>query len=201
MNNSLIHLASFPRSGNKFAQQILHYAFGLKCRSVYPVPAYADEIAPTWDGIETDVIVKTHELWSGEVGIYVIRCPMDVYCSYAKYASQTQGRLITPEELIQSTSWSEHVLSWRQPGVHVVKYEDLLRDPIATMKAVCERLTIDVTEIGTILNWTQLHTDCHWYYQRGESGRWRTELTKNEIALCRDKNQGCMKTFGYCDIV
>ncbi len=197
MNNNHIHLASFPRSGNKFAQQILHHVFGLKCRSIYRVPEYSDEIAPTWDGIEQDVIVKTHELWSSGSAICIVRDPRDVYCSYAKYLSHVKRRSVTPAELIQCTSWSEHVLSWQQPSVHVVKYEDLLRDPIAIMKAVCERLTIAVTEIGTIPMWTQLHADCPWYYQRGDSGRWRTELTKSEIALCEAKNHACMKTFGY----
>lgn len=197
MSNSLIHLASFPRSGNKFAQQILHHVFGLKCRTVYPVPSYPDEIAPTWDGVERDVIVKTHELWSSGGGIYVVRDPRDVYCSYARYQSHLQDRVITPLELIETTSWTEHVLSWRQAGVYVVRYEDLLREPVSTIKDILHRLSIAVDVIGMLPDWDRMHSNCPWYYQRGIAGRWREELSESEIDLCETRNRECMKWLGY----
>lgn len=190
-------LASFPRSGNKFAQQILHHVFGLKCRTVYPVPVHPDEIAPQWDGIEQDVIVKTHELWGGETGIYVVRDPRDVYCSYAGYQSHVEGRIVKPLELIQTTSWSEHVRSWRQPWVYPVRYEDLLLAPIPTIKAVLDKLSIESVAIGNMPNWDQLHAKRAWYYQRGIEGRWRDELTEAAIELCESKNRECMRELGY----
>ena len=196
---NLIHLASFPRSGNKFAQQILHHAFGLKCRSIYSVPFYPDEIAPTWDGVETGVIIKTHEFWTDGPAIYLVRDPRDVYCSYAKYLSHIQQRVVTPKELIEGTSWSEHVCSWRHPNVVVIKYEDLLVSPIVTMAAVLAGLAIRVATVGPLPSWNHLHRDCPWYYQAGEQGRWRTELTEDEIAICEAKNRRYMEMFGYID--
>ena len=199
MNDSRIHLASFPRSGNKFAQQILHYAFGLKIRSIYPVPTYPHEISPTWDGVETGIFLKTHELWTSGPAIYLVRDPRDVYCSYAKYLSHVEQRDVTPMELIESTNWSEHVCSWQQPETHVIKYEDLLASPIETMTAVLAGLAIQVAIVGPIPSWSDLHRDCPWYYQAGERGRWRTELTKGEIAICEAKNRRYMEMVGYID--
>jgi hypothetical protein len=193
----VLSLASFPRSGNKFAQQILHHVFGIKCRSVYPVPSYPDEIAPTWDRIEQDVILKTHELWSGEAGIYVVRDPRDVYCSYASYQSHIEGRAVSVKELLEITSWSDHVLSWQQPGVHLIRYEDLLQDPITAMKLTLERLHITTPVVGSMLDWDKLRTRCSWYYQRGVAGRWKDELTDKEIELCQYQNHENMKMLGY----
>lgn len=164
---------------------------------MYPVPPYPDEIAPTWDGIEQDVFIKTHELWSSGGGIYVVRDPRDVYCSYARYQSHIQERIVTPRELIETTSWTEHVLSWRQSGVHVVRYEDLLRDPVTTIKVVLGRLSIEASAGGTIPEWAKLHSECPWYYQAREAGRWRTESTQTEIDLCEKQNGPTMLDFGY----
>ena len=179
----VLSLASFPRSGNKFAQQILHHMYGLKCRTIYPVPSYPDEIAPTWDGIEQNVILKTHELYSEETGIYIIRDPRDVYCSYAKYLN------VTPISLIDS-SWSEHVLSWQQPNIQIIRYEDLLIDPTCIMPK-------ETPIIGKLPYWEDLHTICPWYYQCGKSGRWKNELTKNEVDKCMSINREIMKQYGY----
>ena len=205
MKSNHIHLASFPRSGNKFAQQILHHVFGLKCRSIYPVPEYPDEIAPTWNGVEANVIIKTHELWSCETGIYVVRDPRDVYCSFSRYQTHLKGRLVSAEDLISDPasfadycfSWTDHLLSWRKPGVHVLKYEDLLSDPIGAMKAALSFFAIDVLEIGTIPDWSQLNAGCHWYYQVGKAGRWKMELPQVAIDLCEQVNGKAMRELGY----
>ena len=142
------------------------------------------------------MIVKTHELWSGETGLYVVRDPRDVYCSYSRYMSHLKGRFVSTEELIDE-SWSKHVVSWRKPDVHVVRYEDLLSDPIVAMRDVLGRLAIDTSEVGDLPDLGNLHAGCGWYYQVGKAGRYRNELTQSAINLCESVNGPVMRELGY----
>lgn len=191
-----IHLASFPRSGNKYAQQLLH-VLGNKCRTVYPVPSDIDEIAPTWDGKETGVFLKTHELRTEEqAGIYLVRNPLDVYCSYARYITHLTGKHTTPHELMLNTSWSSHVLSWDVPGVYLLRYETLLTNPSAIQKT-CESLGMSSATVNSMPDWNSLHTNCPWYYQQGRANRWKEELTLKEVQLCVARNRDTMTRFGY----
>lgn len=89
-------------------------------------------------------------------GIYIIRNPLDMLVSYADHYGVDHARaateindpgttlLPTEHEVRQYLgTWSDHVRSWtRNPGfsVTVIRYEDLMADPVATFSKVLRDL-------------------------------------------------------------
>ena len=86
-------------------------------------------------------------------GVYIVRDPRDVVCSYADYKGCTIGEAI--EQMNNEThaigigdsyawsflgKWSDHVLSWTGENspqyIHCVKYEDLQEKPVDTFKKI-----------------------------------------------------------------
>lgn len=173
------YLASYPRSGNTMFLHAIHYGFGLRCRTIYPV---FEGIAPKWDGAEEIDFLKTHELPSDKTpSIYLVRDPKDVFCSYALW---TQKSKIWTEETSRiadafiegrpyGTSlayggWSEHVKQWRSSATIVLRYEDCYLNPIKALQRV-----LGVSEpVGKVPSFADLQADCDWYFQRGHPGRW-----------------------------
>lgn len=87
-----------------------------------------------------------------------------------------------------------------RPEVLVVRYEDLLEKPDATMRAICEHCHVpyepeilDVDQVGS-----STASD-----QRGKGidasnrNKWRTQLSAAEIAICEAHAQPMMDRFCY----
>jgi hypothetical protein len=137
----MVWVASYPRSGNKFARTILSSLFQARTFTVYDRPpgATSGPETPLWEALpsipqrETPPedatewsFVKTHELSSGQgihPAIYVVRDGRDSYVSYAHYAlarfPTEYGGMAFAEVLkllVGSTKhfggWSAHVNAW-----------------------------------------------------------------------------------------
>ena len=94
----------------------------------------------------------TMELTAG--AIYILRNPLDVAISYSHHLGETidwtirlmnspgAGTPNTPTNVFQQLrSWSEHVRSWTarpHPGLHVIRYEEMLSAPEQTFWRGCE---------------------------------------------------------------
>jgi hypothetical protein len=114
------------------------------------------------------VLIKTHNARGLDHGhplvntrvstgaIYVIRNPLDVAISFAKFRSVSIDQAITDMATssfgsdLSATAlhtifgtWSEHVASWtvpENPAVHVTRYEDMLARPRETFTALTRHL-------------------------------------------------------------
>ena len=133
-------------------------------------PMAQRRIADSVDGL---VFVKTHAALVKDRGtptidmtrtagaVYVVRNPLDVAISYARHLSMPIARSVyilnTPRFETDNFpkavyefygSWSQHVTSWSRrhhPAVRVVRYEDLLAEPLAAFTGLADHLRIEAT--------------------------------------------------------
>jgi hypothetical protein len=133
-------------------------------------PRVHEDIAREARGL---VLIKTHNARGTDHGhplvntrvstgaIYVIRNPLDVAISFAKFQGVSIDRAITDmatssfgTNLSPTTlhtifgTWSEHVESWtgrEDPAVHVTRYEDMLERPRETFAALTRHLRMAPT--------------------------------------------------------
>lgn len=166
--------------------------------------------------------------------IYLIRNPLDVAVSYAHHNHGTVDEAIdymADEEHTlfgdESTqlkqlhqrmlSWSNHVRSWVDQSphrLHVVRYEDMLAQPIDAFTQVIqfiggdesperiekavrfsafERLKRQEDEHGFSENAVTTNT----FFRKGEVGDWRNQLTSTQVERLLADHGEMMERFGY----
>jgi hypothetical protein len=188
------------------------------------------------------VFVKTHNAMVEDRGtpmitmahtagaIYVIRNPLDVAISYAHHYGLTLdaaiAALATPglqsenEEIHcyeRYGSWSEHVMSWTHrpsPGLHVVRYEDMLESPHKTFAGVAaflglkparERLekAIKLSSFKVLREQEKRHgfiertANAEWFFREGKAGQWRKTLSSAQVDAVIGAHREQMSRFGY----
>lgn len=138
----MIWLASFPRSGNTFFRNILHDVYGISSSSYHHQP-----------GIEVDAsyreypVVKTHLLpnqlpkdLQNAKSVYLVRDGRDALVSIAHHRKD----IIAPgsnynRNLLEAIvayngshfgGWGGNVKAWMDKADIIIKYEDLVKDPI-----------------------------------------------------------------------
>lgn len=114
-------------------------------------------------------------------------------------------------------TWSMHVESWlRYPSfpVHFVKYEDLIENPFETFKMVINMIGIEVDERQVInaieesrfeklqqkernQGFKESSAFSSGFFHKGQSGRWKQELTTEQIEKIKKANEPMMRKFGY----
>src|SRR6185312_14330630 len=156
------------------------------------------------------IFVKTHNALVEDRGtpmitmeytagaIYVIRNPLDVVISYADHYGLTLDAAITAiatpglqsenEEIHcyeRYGSWSEHVMSWthrQMPGLHIVRYEDMLNAPHRTFAGIASFLGLRVPrEQEKRHGFIERTANAQWFFREGKAGQWRKALTGPQI--------------------
>lgn len=162
--------------------------------------------------------------------IYMVRNPLDVAISAAPHfnvsidqsiklmatahmASQSQGKLVFEK----TTDWSTHVRSWTpegHPNFLVLRYEDMLEDPLSTFGKAVKFLNIkkpqkDVRRAIKNSSFKTLQTmekakdfgekpdHAKSFFRKGSSGQWQDVLTKDQVASIIDTHREQMERFGY----
>ena len=187
------------------------------------------------------VFVKTHNLLGEAEGsplvnmectagvIYVVRNPLDVVISYGHHFGLGLDDAIeqlnfagagTPTTDLTARqfygTWSMHVASWTQvpfPARHVVRYEDMIENPLETFRRVAgflgldpppdrleraishssfERLQTQENEKGFIER-----SQYSRFFRSGRAGQWREDLSEDQVkqVVCDHREQ--MERFGY----
>jgi hypothetical protein len=202
-------------------------------------PKVAEEMARRASGVLT---VKTHSVLGRvfdtplinlgvSVGaIYVVRNPLDVVISLAAYLSKPIDAAITSmsahlnaspsTELLAAEiwgTWSENVKSWTTDApqvVKVVRYEDMIADPIAQFTAVAEHMRIGATpaEIGEAVRlasfeeltkkedaggFTERPEWIDRFFRVGRAGQWQEGLTPEQVRRIVADHGEQMARFGY----
>jgi hypothetical protein len=166
--------------------------------------------------------------------VYFVRNPLDVCVSYANHSSskiKTTLQLMINEKAqltAQSTgqlrqqlfSWKNHVKSWQQQKqipLHIVRYEDMKKNPVATFSSIINFLGIESGEER--VKRAILYSDFKLlqkmektngfeekpqfskvFFREGKIGNYRKHLNANQIQQLVDYNYDTMKEFGYIDI-
>lgn len=114
-------------------------------------------------------------------------------------------------------TWSMHVESWlKHPSfpVHFMRYEDMLAQPFETFKAATTAMELNVKEeqIKRAIDETKFEklqqkelekgfrekqNQNSVFFHKGQAGRWKEELTPQQIDKIRKANTPMMKYFGY----
>ncbi len=166
--------------------------------------------------------------------IYLIRNPLDVVVSYAHHNHQAIDQTIDwmgnpqartgeqrqrlPIQLPQTLrSWSAHVQSWlTEPdlALHLMRYEEMLRDPVGTFGAALHFAGLPVEEIrlqralhhATFAKLQQQEQTTGFkekaaaatsFFRKGQSGDWRTVLTTEQVQRIVYDHGAVMRRFGY----
>jgi aryl sulfotransferase len=169
--------------------------------------------------------------------IYLIRNPLDVVLSYAHSAASSVDRVISQmgnpaariagdpkslqDQLCQRLlTWSAHVRSWvDQPGlhVHVMRYEDVYRQPFETFQAAVRfaGLDDDAARIERALEHSSFSTLRQQerkhgfrekmpftpsFFWQGRIGSWRQVLSEAQVTRLVQDHGEVMRRFGYLDV-
>ncbi len=187
-------------------------------------------------------LVKTHNVL-GNIGgipilnlavaagsVYVVRDPRDIALSLASHLGTTADHAITvmgtagyKTDNTQETafevwgSWSEHVFSWTShphQAMLVVRYEDLLADPIKHFTAIVEHLgqrptreqIVEAVEESTFNklraaeekgDFRERSERAERFFRQGKAGEWREKLTAEQARRIVDAHGEQMRNFGY----
>ena len=167
--------------------------------------------------------IKTHDLpIDNNPAIYLVRDGRDALISYANYilsfgkkshGIQRVRDIInfgkfrkTLRELIADSEryggWSNNVLSWTHRrgngSTFVIRYEDLVDDPVKWVRKSLNNLNIQVENGGeSIPDFSMLHKKWPKFFRKGKIGSWQQEMPKELLRLFWLHHSEAMKAFGY----
>lgn len=165
--------------------------------------------------------------------VYLVRDPRDVAVSLAHHLTQDIDRTITrmndpsavmerakfrmqsqlPQRLL---TWQQHVQSWLNAPIPVllVKYEDLLADPVNRFGEIADFLKLAVTseriaaavqtvqfdrlrDLEASNGFAEKPPDASRFFRRGIAGGWQDTLTPNQIERIETHHADMMRRLGY----
>ena len=168
--------------------------------------------------------------------VYLVRNPLDIVISWAHHLGTNFDEAIeimrSPFALGSTNSefqwqhcesvldWSSHVRSWTEQDrlpVHVVRYEDLLRNPRMSLRMMLRELglslggpridqAIDLARIDRLqdqertFGFVETPSTERAFFRAGRSGDWRSSLNKAQIARVLRHHGPEMRRFGYADM-
>lgn len=169
--------------------------------------------------------------------IYIVRNPLDIVGSLSNHYHVGVDKAIEimgdsaftsfrPKKGITSNvpeligDWSLHVNSWIESKglpLLLVKYEDLLKQPVATLSKIMQALNQpavkDLLQSAVINNsfnklvnqeqnsgFREKIVDSGSFFRKGKSGSWKEELTSTQIKQIVQSHGEAMHKLGYSDI-
>ena len=202
-------------------------------------PKVQELVAKSTDGL---ALVKTHHcllinrgvptinfaVTSGAV--YIVRNPLDVAISLANHISKSIDEAIdmmASRDLETAMgennvyemygSWSQHVESWTHKphrGIYVMRYEDMLEDPMRIFGALAQhlllkprsdqlRLAIERSSFDKLKEqedeggFREKPDKAERFFRSGKSGEWRERLTRRQVREIVATHHKQMSRFGY----
>ncbi|MGB0652398.1 MAG: sulfotransferase domain-containing protein [Thermoplasmatota archaeon] len=165
--------------------------------------------------------------------VVIVRDPRDICCSWAAFMAtsleRSAGFLCNPEGHLAGSgkksqtrqtmgSWSDHVASWLDAPfpIHLVRYEDLLADPVAGFSGVVRFIWGDVDgprleaaveaarferlrakEDAEEHGFAERPAKAERFFRKGKAGSWQEELPPELAAKIVRHNGAMMERLGY----
>lgn len=237
-----VFLVSFPRSGNTWTRfllgNLIHPDAPMTFASIeQKVPDIYINSQESMLRVPRPRILKSHEPFDPRYRrvIYIVRDPRDVAVSSYHYKikrrviNESYGldrfvpRFITGEFNGTAGSWGENVVSWlaarrNTPQFLLLRYEDMLRDPIAELrKVVCflelsagrevlaravelssvERMQNLEREQGQTWKRTRNDVQSKPFVRSAKAGSWCSELSAASVAVIEQAWGSLMGVLGY----
>lgn len=144
--------------------------------------------------LASTVPVKTHDLGSADdptAAVYLIRDGRDAVVSYthflrrAEEAPEAQALEETMGQVVEGTlgfgSWSRHIEKWttRMAPTYLVRFEDLLADPVTVVRDAAGALTLPLPPINGVAKPPDFEEERRkrpLLVRRGITGSWRSEM-------------------------
>ncbi len=179
------------------------------------------------------VMNRGHPLINFEVtagAVYIVRNPLDVAVSLANHIAGTiddaikfMGTVGLETAMAENavyevySGWSEHVESWtRKPheAIYVMRYEDMLDNPVQTFRALARHLLLKPSEAELQRAIARSSFDrlkkqeeeggfaekpkkAEVFFRSGKSGDWRSTLTPAQVERIVRRHHKQMARFGY----
>lgn len=197
----MIWLASFPRSGNTFFRNVLYEVYGIESSTYHQDPDRDLD-----KNFATFQVVKTHELpanlpleYQDQPAVYLVRDGRDSLVSIAHHRKDIVApgtdfyNNLLEAILAQGGSffggWSENVRAWTQKAAVVIRFEDLIEDPIREVEKLRAIIDLPQPDLEKLPTFKQLKFGQPQYgagkkakgnqtkhFRRGKAGGWRDEL-------------------------
>ena len=230
-NESDIFIAGYPKSGNTWMQNLIAgVKYGIET-SLLP-DTLTQELIPDVHGkdyykrFSDSMFFKTHNLPSEKMKrvIHLVRDGRDVMASY--YAmNKALGKITSLEDMIVSgkdiypSKWHEHTRQWinnpYNAEILIVRYEDLIRDPLNQMIAVLAFAQLDRTDEvinraiqgNTFVEMKRKEVEFGWnnknwdpqkdFIRKGKIGSYKEEVPENLIRIFESESNKELKYLGY----
>lgn len=237
-----VFLVSYPRSGNTWTRFLLgNLIYHTDPMTFANVESRIPEIYLFPDSklrsLPRPRVLKSHEYFDPryQKTIYIVRDPRDVAVSMYHYS--IKRRTIPEDQPISSfipgflqgrffvdwATWAEHVASWYATRLHrndfvLMRYEDMLTDPVNELKKVClllniepdaSRLTraVDLSSAGRMRELEHAQSK-EWkltrntrqdkpFIREAKKGTWRDQLPSDSVRLIESAWGDLMVQLGY----
>ena len=164
----MIWLASFPRSGNTFFRNVLYEVYGIESSTYHKESTY-----PVDDKYDQYQVVKTHLLPSqlepndpSVKSVYLVRDGRDSLVSTAHHRKD----IVSPNSdfevnLLESIiaprgshfgGWSENVRQWNERADIIIRFEDLIADPIKEVEKLRSIMDLPTPQIDKLPSFKDL---------------------------------------------
>ncbi len=227
----MIWLASFPRSGNTYLRNLLYEVFGLRSSTWHQETAY-----PVDRGFGDYPFVKTHQR-PGDLeaagfdlaipAVCLVRDGRDAMCSIAHHRAD----LVAPgsdvrrnmEEAIVAQhgsffgGWSTNVDEWVARADLIIRYEDLVADPLGQAMRIGQLIELPEPQPGRMPSFeslkhgipeygagkrqggdeTAMRERARRFFRRGVVGAWRDEMPEELQELFWSFHGDTMARLGY----
>ena len=222
-------IASFPRSGNTYFRNILYYVYGIESSTWHNETSY-----PVDENYDSYRFVKTHLLPKDLIpddpaipAIYLIRDGRDAVVSIAHHRKDLVNPgsdfLMNLQEAIVAAEgsffggWSQNAAAWIQRAQLVIRYEDLITDPVAVFKRVEKLIPLPTAKWDKLPDFKEMKAGKPKYggtsklvdpqfnpeefatkfFRKGKSGGWKEEMPAHIQDLFWNYHGDIMERLGY----
>ena len=227
----MIWLASFPRSGNTFFRIVLHEVYGIESSAF----RLETELQKDKEYYKSDVVkthVLPHQLEPKDPSIPVVYLVRDGRDSVVSLAHHTKD-IVQPgsdyylnmREVILARNgahfggWGKNVLAWLPRAAVVLRFEDLIEDPIGTVEKLRPIIDLPEPKSENLPTFEDLRekeapygpgrksqvSDEEYvdkkrqFFRRGKVGAWRDEMPLEFQEMFWFFNGEAMRQLGYLD--
>lgn len=218
----MIWLASYPRSGNTFFRNILFDVYGITSFDMH------DDLKGAFEGdLAAFSFVKTHLPFQQipaehrqQPSIYILRDGRDAITSWGHFNKdfvsphigflQQLSEIIIAAEGSNFGGWSANALQWILQADVVIRYEDLVQDPIGQVEKIRKLYDLPPPRAENLPTFSKLKqsgtpyglgdrtkNDPSKFFRKGKIGGWKDELPPEMEALFWSHHGDIMEALGY----